>query len=193
MHISKTFVVLLAMTAACGDETVFENSQSLVAAVDNASILMGVQIADDATLTGYVCGDEARFQTFSRWYSGTLEAQESFRLENDGWVLAGRIENDAQVIDLETPDGATFTGALTLVGADQTGGVFENNDFGCRSGAIALPADDGSVRVQGALCSQPGIFANQITPVRVLENAAERFEAEAVGIDGAPFFMNRVR
>ncbi|MEO1175430.1 MAG: hypothetical protein AAFX94_25765, partial [Myxococcota bacterium] len=142
-------------------------------------------------ITGYVCGDEARFQTFSRWYSGTLTDPDSFRVEADGWALEGRIEDDNRIITMIDPNGVELTGTLNVLGAGETGGVFENNDFDCRSGAIAMPLN-GAVQVQGALCSQPGVFATQITPVRAFSGVVESFEAQAAGVDD-PFLMERVR
>ncbi|MEL6547751.1 MAG: hypothetical protein AAFQ82_24210 [Myxococcota bacterium] len=188
MRITRSFVLWIGLTAACGEATTFEDTQTLVAALDNETLLLGVELTN-GEVDAYVCGDADRFQTFSRWYRGELLGPEEFRIAVDDWVLEGRIEDDAQRIELRTPEGNAFEGALSQIAADGRGGIFENNDFGCRSGAVLVPLD-GEIVTQGARCIQDGLFDTQVTPVRLPEGPIERFEAQA-GDDS--FFMDRVR
>lgn len=148
----------LVLGAGCGDERVAPVYVGSVAQSD--AVIAAVTDGDEVAV--YLCGGPETFDTYTRWFKGTVDARGAFSIKKDGFVAAGDLTAGTGTVT--TADGTKLSWSMRPTeGAVE--GLYATVDSGCRTGAVAADFDgDGVIEVQGAWCDAESRFA-QVTPI----------------------------
>lgn len=155
---------LLATFAGCADPSLPASiaSESYAGRVDGTDIAFAVTVdAETREVVLYVCGGADTFDRYSKWYQGSLDADDTVALSSKDGATA-RLSVTADGVDgsVFELDGTVLELAAPIAPEGSAIGLYDVVDEGCRTGVIVVSDDD----VQGTWCSEEGIFA-QVTPI----------------------------
>ena len=162
-------LLLLGGAIGCGGEEGISPAPqpdlSYVGLVEGSDARVAV-VEDGEDLVAYLCGGPTSFATLTRWFRAPLPEQGSpFRLEKDGVVIEGTIDEGLAEGEVEAPDGTRLAFHAEATPRGDLAGLYGAEDEGCMTGVIVTPAGPGEEPlVQGTWCSASGSRA-QVIPI----------------------------
>lgn len=135
-------------------------------------------IVDGASLTIYVCGNEATLTTHTRWFRAVSITDGAFTGSDDaGWSVEGTVDEGIVRGTVTSADGTASTFEAAGVRKGSVSGLYTAVQDGCETGVIVQSNDDAmddepDYDVQGAWCNAMAEFDQVIIlqPVTLTAN-----------------------
>ncbi|MFO0749674.1 MAG: hypothetical protein U1F43_28990 [Myxococcota bacterium] len=163
----------------CDDGASGAERAAFAGPIAETDLALGVAIDGDHVMA-YLCGGATAYASDTRWFSASLDADDSFRATSDGWSIVG---DRAGQGTLTGPRGETLTFAPAAAVAPA--GLYRNDDGPCPTGLVVWKNAAGELRAQGVWCDGQGGYG-QVTPMMPLPWDATGAAAVLPQRDGGP-------